>query len=82
MLKKVKRAWEFISHADTVLALFGWFPWKSITVVVVGLMPAGLAIGSLPAWGIALVALVGLSMIPWGLYGLTLLYEKFRPLQF
>ena len=60
--KWATKAWEAISHTDTAISALSLFPWKSGLAIMAGLTPAALSIGSVPAWAIALVVLIGLCV--------------------
>ena len=69
------KAWEIVSHADTAFSVLSLFPFRSAFAIMTGLIPAVLAIGSVPAWIIAILVLVGLTVVTALLLLITKLIE-------
>lgn len=69
------KAWEIVSHADTAFSVLSLFPFRSAFAIMTGLIPAVLAIGSVPAWVIAILVLVGLTVVTALLLLITKLIE-------
>ena len=57
------KAWNAISHAEIALGMLSLFPWKSTLTIITGLTPAALAVGSFPAWLIAMLGIIGLCVV-------------------
>lgn len=72
----LRRLWYAVCHLDMALSLPQRLPLRLVVAVIVGLTPAGLALWAVPPWGVALLAVVGLSGSSWAVLGIIVLRDS------